>query len=77
MNIINGGAHADNKLDPQELVTCPAGAASFAEALRMGVEVFHHLKTIQRARPRPWGTSSPQPGLETLETILDAVPATD
>ena len=44
MNIVNGGAHADNKLDPQEFMIVPHGAGTFAEALRMGVEVFHTLK---------------------------------
>jgi enolase len=44
MNIVNGGAHADNPIDLQEFMIVPAGAASFAEALRMGVEVFHALK---------------------------------
>lgn len=46
MNIINGGAHADNNLDIQEFMVVPAGAPSFGEALRMGVEVFHYLKAI-------------------------------
>ena len=46
MNIINGGAHADNNLDLQEFMIVPAGASTFAEALRMGAEVFHHLKGI-------------------------------
>ena len=46
MNIINGGAHADNSIDFQEFMIMPVGAASFSEAIRMGVEVFHHLKTV-------------------------------
>jgi enolase len=46
MNIINGGAHADNKVDVQEFMILPVGAESFREALRMGTEVFHHLKTV-------------------------------
>ncbi len=46
MNIINGGAHADNKVDVQEFMILPVGADSFREALRMGAEVFHHLKTV-------------------------------
>ena len=46
MNILNGGVHADNNLDLQECMILPTGAKSFKEALRMGVEVFHHLKTI-------------------------------
>ncbi|MGQ0703777.1 MAG: phosphopyruvate hydratase, partial [Gemmatimonadales bacterium] len=46
MNILNGGAHANNPLDLQEFMVVPIGADSFAEGLRMGVEVFHHLKRI-------------------------------
>jgi enolase len=46
MNVINGGSHADNKLDLQEFMIVPAGAPLFSEALRMGVEVFHHLKGV-------------------------------
>ncbi len=44
MNVINGGAHADNGLDVQEFMICPIGAPTFSESLRAGVEVFHHLK---------------------------------
>lgn len=50
MNILNGGAHADNNLDIQEFMILPAGAKSFKEALRMGTEVFHHLKAILKAK---------------------------
>jgi enolase len=50
MNILNGGAHADNNLDLQECMIIPAGAKSFKEALRMGVEVFHSLKSILNSR---------------------------
>ena len=50
MNLINGGAHADNRLDPQEFMACPIGFDSFAEALRAGVETFHALKKILNAR---------------------------
>ena len=46
MNILNGGVHADNNLDLQEFMILPVGAKSFSKALRMGVEVFHHLKSI-------------------------------
>jgi enolase len=46
MNIINGGAHADNNVDVQEFMIMPAGATSFAEALRMGAEIFHALKKV-------------------------------
>ena len=50
MNVINGGAHADNRLDPQEFMVCPVGFATFAEALRAGVEVFHTLKGILKSK---------------------------
>ena len=46
MNIINGGSHADNSIDFQEFMIMPAGASSFSECLRMGTEVFHHLKAV-------------------------------
>jgi len=46
MNILNGGSHADNSIDFQEFMIMPVGAGSFSEALRMGVEVFHNLKTV-------------------------------
>ena len=46
MNILNGGAHADNSVDPQEFMIAPVGASTFAEALRMGTEVFHTLKGV-------------------------------
>lgn len=46
MNIVNGGAHADNKVDVQEFMILPVGAPTFSEALRMGAEVFHHLKKV-------------------------------
>ena len=50
MNLINGGAHADNRLDPQEFMACPVGFDSFSEALRAGVETFHALKRILHSR---------------------------
>jgi len=46
MNILNGGSHADNSIDVQEFMIMPVGASSFSEALRMGTEVFHHLKAV-------------------------------
>ncbi|MAI07646.1 MAG: phosphopyruvate hydratase [Magnetococcales bacterium] len=49
MNVINGGEHADNSLDIQEFMVMPIGAKSFSEALRMGAEVFHHLKKLLSA----------------------------
>ncbi len=50
MNIINGGAHADNGLDLQEFMIMPVGATSFSEALRMGAEIFHNLKAILKSK---------------------------
>lgn len=50
MNVINGGAHADNNLDFQEFMILPVGAPSFSEALRFGAEVFHHLKAVLKQR---------------------------
>ena len=56
MNVLNGGAHADNSVDFQEFMIVPVGAPTFAEALRMGAEVFHALKsTLQEARPEHRG----------------------
>jgi enolase len=46
MNILNGGSHADNGIDFQEFMVMPVGASSFSEALKMGVEIFHHLKSV-------------------------------
>jgi enolase len=82
MNIVNGGAHADNTLDPQEFMVVPHGAASFAEALRMGVEVFHHLKAILKKKGLSTSVGDEggfAPDLkaseEALETILAAIKA--
>lgn len=50
MNVLNGGAHADNNLDIQEFMIVPAGASTFAEALRMGAETFHHLKKVLKSK---------------------------
>lgn len=50
MNILNGGEHADNSIDFQEFMVMPVGAASFSEALRMGTEVFHHLKAVLKKK---------------------------
>ena len=50
MNVINGGAHADNRLDPQEFMVCPVGFSTFAEALRAGTETFHALKAILKKK---------------------------
>lgn len=50
MNILNGGSHADNKIDVQEFMVMPLGASSFSEALKMGTEVFHHLKAVLKSK---------------------------
>ncbi|ABO51490.1 enolase [Desulforamulus reducens MI-1] len=50
MNILNGGAHADNNVDIQEFMVLPVGADSFSEGLRMGAEIFHNLKSVLKAR---------------------------
>ena len=50
MNVLNGGAHADNRIDFQEFMIVPCGASSFSDSLRMGVEVFHHLARALRER---------------------------
>jgi enolase len=50
MNILNGGSHADNSIDFQEFMVFPAGAASFTEAIRMGAEVFHNLKSVLKSK---------------------------
>jgi enolase len=50
MNIVNGGAHADNKVDIQEFMIMPVGAGTFGEGLRMGAEIFHHLKSVLKSK---------------------------
>jgi len=82
MNIVNGGAHADNTLDPQEFMIVPHGAPSFSEALRYGTEVFHHLKAILKKKGLSTavgdeGGFAPdvKSSEEALETILDAIRA--
>lgn len=49
-NVINGGSHAGNKLAMQEFMIFPTGAASFTEAMKMGSEVYHHLKSVIKAK---------------------------
>ena len=80
MNIINGGAHADNNVDFQEFMVVPVGAATFREALRMGAEVFHELKAV--LKKKGYATSVGDEGgfapnlrsnEEAIETILEAV----
>jgi len=82
MNLLNGGAHADNSLDVQEFLVLPVGARSFSEALRMGVEVFHHLKATLKKRGYSTavgdeGGFAPnlQSNEEALEILLAAIAA--
>jgi len=80
MNIINGGAHADNNVDFQEFMVVPVGAETFTEALRMGAEIFHALKAV--LKKKGYATSVGDEGgfapnlssnEEAIETILEAV----
>jgi len=80
MNIINGGAHADNNVDFQEFMIVPVGAKTFGEALRMGAEVFHVLKSV--LKKKGYATSVGDEGgfapnlrsnEEAIETILEAI----
>ena len=80
LNIVNGGAHADNNVDPQEFMIMPVGASSFREALRWSVEVFHHLKSI--LKKKGYGTAVGDEGgfapnltsnEEAVEVILEGI----
>src|SRR5689334_14765887 len=80
MNILNGGVHADNKIDFQEFMIVPIGAPSFSEGLRWGVEIFHHLKSI--LKKKGYGTNVGDEGgyapdiqspEEAIETVLAAI----
>ena len=80
MNIINGGAHADNNVDMQEFMVLPVGFDSFSEALRAGTEIFHSLKSVLKGRGLSTAVGDEggfAPDLrsneEALETILEAV----
>ncbi|PJA07760.1 MAG: phosphopyruvate hydratase [Flavobacteriales bacterium CG_4_10_14_0_2_um_filter_32_8] len=80
MNILNGGSHADNKIDIQEFMVMPVGASTFAEALRMGAEIFHHLKAVLKSNGHSTnvgdeGGFAPNLGSneEAIETILIAI----
>jgi enolase len=76
MNIINGGAHADNNIDPQEFMIVPAGAKSFSESLRMGVETFHALKSVLKKRGCATGVGDEggfAPNLKSSEEALDVI----
>jgi len=82
MNILNGGAHADNKIDFQEFMIMPVGAKSFSEGLRWGVEIFHVLKTVLKKKGFSTnvgdeGGFAPniQSNEEAIETVLEAISA--
>jgi len=80
MNILNGGAHADNSIDFQEFMVMPVGAHSFSEGLQMGVEIFHHLKQV--LKDKGYSTNVGDEGgfapniksnQEAIETVLTAI----
>jgi len=76
MNIINGGAHADNGLDIQEFMIIPVGTNRFCEALRMGAEVFHHLKALLKSRNLSTAVGDEggfAPALKSNEEALDFI----
>ena len=83
MNILNGGCHADNNVDIQEFMVLPIGAKSFSEALRMGTETFHHLKSVLKQKGLNTavgdeGGFSPnlRSNAEAIEVILEAIEKT-
>ncbi|MFT4752476.1 MAG: enolase [Salibacteraceae bacterium] len=80
MNILNGGSHADNKIDIQEFMVMPAGAPSFSEGLRWGTEIFHHLKEVLKSKGMSTNVGDEggfAPNLssneEALEVIIEAI----
>ena len=82
MNILNGGAHADNKIDFQEFMVMPVGASTFSEGLQWGVEIFHALKTVLKKKGFSTnvgdeGGFAPniQSNEEAIETVLTAIDA--
>jgi enolase len=82
MNILNGGAHADNKIDFQEFMIMPIGAASFSEGLRWGTEIFHALKTVLKKKGYSTnvgdeGGFAPniQSNEEAIDTVMEAIVA--
>ena len=78
MNVLNGGAHADNSVDFQEFMIVPVGAGRFSDALRMGAEVFHHLKQHHHDRGLGGGVGDEggfAPNLESNEAALEALVA--
>jgi enolase len=80
MNILNGGSHADNNIDFQEFMIMPVGAESFSDGLRMGVEVFHHLKDVLKKKGLSTNVGDEggfAPNLksnhEAIETVIQAI----
>lgn len=80
MNILNGGSHADNKIDIQEFMVMPFGASSFSEGLRWGTEIFHHLKSVLKSQGMSTnvgdeGGFAPNLGSneEAIQVVLEAV----
>jgi enolase len=76
MNVVNGGAHAQNRLDLQEFMVVPAGVETFSEALRVGAEVFHSLKAVLHERGLATGVGDEggfAPDLESTEQAIDAI----
>ena len=76
LNILNGGSHADNNVDIQEFMVMPVGAASFAEGLRWGTEIYHHLKAVLKSRGLGTGVGDEggfAPNLESNRAALDVI----
>jgi enolase len=76
LNVVNGGAHAQNRLDLQEFMIVPAGAETFAEALRIGTEVFHHLRSVLHGRGLATGVGDEggfAPDLASTEQAVEAI----
>lgn len=76
MNILNGGSHADNNVDLQEFMVMPLGTSDFAEALRMGAEVYHHLKKVLKAKNYSTGVGDEggfAPNLQSNEEALRVI----
>jgi enolase len=80
MNILNGGSHADNSIDFQEFMIMPVGAESFTHALKMGSEIFHHLKNVLKAKGYSTNVGDEggfAPNMksneEAIETVIDAI----
>jgi enolase len=73
MNVINGGKHADNTLDFQEFMICPVGAKTFRDAIRMGAEVFHHLKGVLHGKGMSTGVGDEGGFAPNLPSIEDAL----